>query len=224
MKTKQQLIYSLSLTLLLGLFSTVNAQAVRNHVERAQDRNQISNDNATIQRDRAEIQQFRGYRAGLLKAVGNGNAGAARGHHIKLVRAMEREVNQSNAKVSKSVNELQQSKAEVRSDNREIRRDVSKRKPYRAANDRKERQDDVRDLADDRNDLNEVRRRAARQQEILSVFKGIKFVDNPNVLATIKAKKSLMDEFEQTMVRDMGENWEELKEDKRELREDRRQH
>lgn len=223
MKILKRLSIFLSFALSLGLFSTVQAQAVRNTAERVQDRNQIEKDKATIQRDRAEIIQFRAYKEGLAKAIRDNNPGAARGHHTKLVVAMEREVQQSKAKTAQANREIGQSNREVRSDNREIRSNRGKNRPLRAADDRRDRRDDVRDRNDDRQDRNEVKMRSNRQAEILAAFRSIQTGNNPNSLQALQAKKNLLDEFEQTMIRDMGENWEELGEDKRELQEDRRE-
>ncbi|MEM0998545.1 MAG: hypothetical protein AAGN35_15915 [Bacteroidota bacterium] len=221
---KKHIIQLLSLTLLLGIFSPVNAQAVRNNVERAQDRNQIRNDKEIITRDRAEINQFRGYRQGMKKASANGNLAIAQGQHAKLVAAMQREVEQGKAKIAQANRELGQSRAEVRSSNREINRNRRTNKgPVVRADDRADRRDDVRDRRDDRNDLKERQARHARQQEILAAYRSIRVNGNPNAIAAFQAKQNLLDEFEQTMIRDMGENWEELGEDRRELREDRRE-
>ena len=220
---KKHLISFLSLTLLLGFFSQANGQAVRNGAERAADHNQIAKTQATIKRDRGEIAQFRGYRNGLHTAIQNRQPAVAAGQHAKLVNAMEREVMQGKAKIAGGQNDLVQSKSEVRSESREIRRDRAQGKPVQAADDRRDRRDDIRDVNDDKRDLAEVKGRHVRQKEILATFKSIKVAGNPNAMDALKAKKHLLDEFEQTMIRDMGENWEELAEDKGELREDRRE-
>ena len=202
-------------------FSLVSAQAVRNAAEKGQDRNQIRNDQATIQRDKGEIAQFRGYTKGFKQAINAGNIQLAKGHQMKLVVAMEREVKQGNAKVNQSAREVGQSRNEVRNETKEIRKDKAQGRPVAAAGDRADRRDDVRDLRDDKGDLAERKARVQRQNTIATNFKGL--VINTGSLGAIKAKLHLLDEFEQTMVRDMGENYEELREDKGELREDRRE-
>lgn len=208
-----------SLLPLLALAITLQAQPVRNTVERGQDRNQIVKDQATIDRDRNELAQFQAYKAGLRAAVASGDVAIAHGQHQKLVQAMRQEINQSEAKVAGSVNEVRQSGSEVRSDTREVRADRANGRPVAASGDRADRRDDMADKADDRGDLAERRARLARQREILGIFQAIN-VQNGGI-AAISAKLNLLDEFEQTMVRDMGENREELREDRGEIREDR---
>lgn len=221
---KKHLIHLLSFALVFGFYTSVQAQAVRNTVERAADRNQIQRDKATIDRDRAEITQFRGYRNGMQNAIDTGNPALAKGHHAKLVNAMQREIAQGEDKIKLAKGELAQSRSEVRSDNREIRGNrATDARPAVRADDRRDRRDDIRDRADDRDDLAELKARNARQKEIFATYQSIKITDGPNAFAAVKAKHNLLDEFEQTMIRDMGENWEELNEDKRELREDRRE-
>jgi hypothetical protein len=213
-------LHSLILLLCLGV-SVYAQQPVRNTVERTQDRNQIGRDQATLDRDRAELAQFRGYQAGLKAAVAAGDVASAHAQHQKLMGAMHQEIQQSEAKVAGSANEVRQSGSEVRSDTREIQRDRAQGRPVAAAADRGDRRDDRADKADDRGDLAERRARLARQREILATFKAIN-VQNGGV-AAISAKMNLLDEFEQTMVRDMGENHEELREDRGEIREDRQE-
>lgn len=225
-ETQKKSTMRLSVFLLAGLLlssSFVSAQAIRNQVEKANDRNQIRNDQATIDRDRKEIRDFNQHRRQLGDAVKSANQDAAHLHHHALIAAMEREIAQGQGKINSASREVKGSASEVRSDNREVRRDKNQGKPLQAMDDRRDRRDDVRDLKDDVNDRNELIARNNRQKEILAVFKDIKVKGNPNAFAAIKAKQSLLDEFETTMIRDMGENWEELSEDKTELREDRRE-
>ncbi len=208
-----------SLIALSLLITATYAQPVRNTVERAQDRSQIVKDQATIDRDRAELNQFQAYKAGLKAAIAEGDAAGAHGQHIKLVGAMDQEIRQSEAKTAAAVNELHQSGAEVRSDTREVRRDRGNQRPIAAAGDRADRRDDKADKADDRGDLVERRARLARQKEILSAFQEINVQSSG--ISAISAKIGLLDEFEQTMVRDLAENVEEKHEDHGEIREDR---
>ncbi len=219
---KTYLISALALIMTFGLFSSINAQAVRNGVERAQDHNQIQKDKATIDRDRSEIKQFKAYRAGLYNAVDNGKPAVAKGFHTKLVAAMETEIKQGKAKIAQAQREVNQSTSEVRSDRRELRNTRGTGRPLATADDRRDKRDDQADLRDDKADRAELKVRNARQEEILAVFRAVK-VEGPNDFTSLRTKRALLEEFEQTMVRDMGENWEELREDKIELNEDRRE-
>jgi len=208
--------------MLLTLTTTLDAQAIRNGVERATDRNQIQNGKAILERDQAELKQFAANQRGLYQAVDNGNHALARGFRTKLVAGMEREIAQGEAKINQSKREVVQSKAEVNSSRREVRNTRGTGRPVATADDRRDRNDDRRDLQDDKNDARELKARNARQKEILAVFRAVK-VNGPSDFPAIRAKRALLEEFETTMRRDMGENVEELAEDKQELREDRRE-
>lgn len=219
---KKFIISAFSFALFLTAYTTASAQAVRNTAERASDHRQIQRDKATIQRDQQELAQFIGLRQGLGQAVQNGNVAVAKGYHRKLLIAMEREVQQGGAKIKAARGEVAASNSELASERREVRQDRAQGKPVQAMDDRRDKRDDRRDLQDDRSDLRELKARNARQQEILNVFKAVK-VDSKNDAAALWAKKNLLDEFETTMRGDMGENIEELHEDRGELREDRRE-
>ena len=219
---KKLLIPAFSLALFLALGQVVSAQVVRNATERASDRNQIAKDQATIKRDKQELAQFRGLQQGLGQAVQNGQVAMAKGYHQKLLRAMEVEVQQGQAKIKQAKGEVVGSRSEVNSERRDVNSSRVQGKPIQAADDRRDLRDDKRDLRDDKSDLAELKRRNVRQQEILAIFKAVK-VDSRNDVTALWAKKNLLEEFETTMVRDMGENYEELREDKGELREDRRE-
>lgn len=219
---KKFVISAFSLALFLAATQVVSAQVVRNATERASDNRQINRDQAVIKRDRQEIAQFKGLRQGLGQAVQNGQVAIAKGHQMKLVRAMEIEIQQGQAKINHAKAEVVGSRSEVRSERRDVQKSRAQGKPLQAMDDRRDKRDDKRDLRDDKGDLAELKRRTARQQEILAVFKAVK-VNSANDVSALWAKKNLLDEFEQTMIRDMGENWEELREDKGELREDRRE-
>ena len=220
---KKHIIITFSILLSTFIISDVAAQAVRNAVERGQDRNQIARDKETLKRDQRELENFRTIKKQLGQAVMNGNTGGVANNHSALIQAMEKEIQQGEAKIAQASRERNQSANELNSSRREVRRDVGQGRPGRTADDVRDKRDDRRDLNDDRSDLREAKGRNARQKEILGVFKAIKVQGNPNVFQALKAKKNLLDEFEQTMVRDMNENVEELNEDRGELREDRRE-
>ncbi len=211
----------LSLIPFLLLLAHLYAQPVRNTVERGQDRNQIARDQATIDRDRAELTQFLGYQQGLKSAVAGGDISQAHVQKMKLTAAMQNEIAQSEAKVAGATHEVHQSGAEVRSDTREVHRDKASGRPVAAAGDRADRRDDIVDKADDRNDLAERLTRLARQKEILATLQALNA--QTAGLEALRAKMNLIDEFERTMRRDMGENVEEAAENRGEIREDRRE-
>lgn len=213
---------SIALIVLLTLVGPLYGQAVRNGVERSQDRNQIQKDKSVLQRDQAELKQFAANQRGLYQAVDNDNHALARGFRTKLVAGMQREIAQGEAKIKQSQREVVQSKAEVNSSGREVRNTRGTGRPVATADDRRDKKDDQRDLQDDKNDARELKARNARQKEILAVFKSIK-INGPADFPAIRGKRAMLEEFEVTMRRDMGENREELVEDKQELKEDQRE-
>lgn len=219
---KKLITATFALLMSLSMMSELQAQVVRNGVERSQDRNQIANGKATIERDAAELKQFASYQQGLDAALGNGNFKNAKAFQMKLVNAMEREIQQGQAKINQSKREVNQSRSELNSSRREVRNTRGTGRPVATADDRGDKRDDRRDLNDDKNDRNEQIARNNRQKEILGTFRAIQ-INGAKDLASIRAKRGLLEEFEQTMRRDMNENREELMEDKGELREDRRE-
>lgn len=206
-----------------GLVVAAQAQAVRNAAEKSSDHQQIHVDQATIDRDRTEIQQFQGLHGKLDGAIANNNHGGAHMAHKMLVEAMEREIAQGENKIARSNKEVAGSKSEQHSDTREVRRDRAQGKPNQAADDRQDRRDDHRDLNDDRSDRSELVARNNRQKAILADFRSIQVSESNFPFAAIKAKHALLDEFQMTMQRDLDEDVEELREDHGELREDRRE-
>lgn len=204
------------------LAGSVHAQAIRNAAERGANHNQIQRDKATLQRDQQELAQFIGLRDGLGQAVQNGNVAVAKGYQTKLVNAMQREIEQGEAKIRLGSGEVKQSASEVRNERRDVRDTRGTGRPLQAADDRRDLRDDKGDLRDDKGDLAEAKYRTQRQREILATFQGIQ-VNGLSDVNALWAKKNLLDEFETTMRRDMAENVEELQEDKGEMREDRRE-
>ena len=219
---KQLIHFAFGLFLSIGMFSATQAQAVRNATERLSDKRQINQDKKVIERDRAELQEFAADRAAIVAATNNGNVAKSRNLNAKLVAAMEREIAQGKAKIKQSKNEVAGSRSEVRDSRREVRNTRGTGKPVQTADDRRDRQDDKRDLRDDKSDRNEQIFRNERQEKILAEYRAIN-VKGPGDAASINAKKRLLLDFENTMRADMGENVEELREDKGELREDRRE-
>ncbi len=212
------------LVLLLGFGSmaSLKAQAVRNTAERASDRNQIQRDKQVIARDQAELQQFVEDKQAFTMAISNGNVARAKKAHAQIVASMEREIAQGEAKIRQSRKEVAGSQSELRSSRREVRNTRGTGRPVATVDDRMDKRDDKRDLRDDRRDREEQEVRNARQKAILADLRSVR-VNGPGDLPALRAKRQIIDEFETTMRRDMGENVEELREDKGELREDRRE-
>jgi hypothetical protein len=199
------------------------SQPGRNANERADDRHQIHRDEATLARDRIELNGFRALERKMDDGIKNLNREAAVSAYSDLVAAMEREVSQGLANIEQAEREISQSRTEVHTDTREVNRDKRQGKPVQAADDRHDRRDDQRDLEDDKRDLAELKARHNRQKEILNACKAIEVKNAPNPVEAIQAKRNLINEFEHTMSRDIGEKAEETAEDHKEIREDRKE-
>jgi len=214
--------------LLLG--GTVNAQ--RNVIERSDDRKDLAVDKAQRERDEKEIAAFNSHLTAIEVAWKGGDANNVNALKNQLVAAMKREIEQSENKAKQDNREIRESNSEIRSDNREIRGD---RKDSRHGNDRADdardkardkvdRRDDVRDKNDDVRDRNEQVARLARQKNIYETLKAYNFANLGDASASeAGTKKALMNEFLQTMEKDLAETREEVGEDKKELHEDRKE-
>jgi hypothetical protein len=178
---------TLTLIALLAASSAI-AQPVRNAAEKGTTQIQ-QRDEATVLRDRQELTQFQAYRKGMSDALAAGNVAMVQGHHAKLVNAMQNEVKQGQARINPAGNEVAATPTQARSESREGKRSRVEGKPVQAAD-----------------GLTELSARNSRQQEILASFQAIQVQGNPEAIAALKAKVNLLDEFEQSMVRDLGES------------------
>jgi len=213
-------LFAMTLIVITGI-TNLYSQPVRNAVERNSDRNQIAGEQATIQRDKLELEQFRTLNRNLTNAIATKNGDAAATAKEGIVAAMQREIAQGEAKLASAATERNQSVAEVKSENRDVNRTRSQGRPVATARNVAQRNDDVRDRRDDQGDLAEAKLRNTRQKEILAAFSAINVQSNPQAFDNLQSTKSLVQEFEQSMARDMGENAEEKREDQREIREGR---
>lgn len=195
------------------------AQVARDAAERASDKRQVKVDKATLDRDGAELTGFRELLNDFEEAFLAGDEQAASEAVNELRDAMEREVQQARIKVGADRAEKAGSKGEVRSENRDIRRDRLQGEPGAAAGDRRDRRDDRRDVNDDRRDLNQQRSRHEQMQFIAESCQ--RYI--PFTLANSDAMLKLFEDFEKLLEDDLQESAEELGEDRRELHEDRRE-
>ena len=234
---------SLAFGLATLLFGTqIQAQVVRNKLERADDRRDLVVDKAQLERDIKEVAAFKADLANIETAWKAGDANKVNAIKNQLVASMKREIEQSENKLKQDKHEVKESNSEIRSDNREIRRD---RDDIRDRNDGPDRRDDARDLArdkvdrrddvrdrnDDVRDANAQAARLANQKQIYETLKAYHFA-NLGTASNEEArnKKALMNAFLVTMENDLkatraelGEDVGELREDRRETRDDRRE-
>ena len=207
---------SLAFGLATLLFGTqIQAQVVRNKLERADDRRDLVVDKAQLERDIKEVAAFKADLANIETAWKAGDANKVNAIKNQLVASMKREIEQSENKLKQDKHEVKESNSEIRSDNREIRRD----------------RDDIRDRNDDVRDANAQAARLANQKQIYETLKAYHFA-NLGTASNEEArnKKALMNAFLVTMENDLkatraelGEDVGELREDRRETRDDRRE-
>lgn len=225
---KTHLILTLALSIMT---SSVFAQAVRNTTERIGNQRELAVSEAQLERDLQELADFKIHVNAFERAVDRADLPGARRHLALLTADMQREIQQSEAKIAGKQREVQQSKSEVASERRDLargRRDRRRTQADRAddvrdqSRNRRDKRDDQRDLADDRDDRNEQVARLNRQRDIRNVFVSLNLSDESK-LTKAKANLQLLNVFADTMEADIAETREEISEDKKESREDRRE-
>ncbi|MCB0571919.1 MAG: hypothetical protein KDC66_19260 [Phaeodactylibacter sp.] len=227
------MIYRSLLLAIAALFAfsfPANAQAIRNATERTADHKQIAQGKHQLERDRQELADFNAKVATFNEALAARELGRARDIHADLASDMRREIEQSKAKLYQDNKEVAASRSEVRSDRREIQRDRRDFATSRNANDdvrdikrdRVNKMDDKHDKRDDIRDREAQQARLNRQEVILRTIEAYSFSD-ASVFEKAVANQHLIQEFADTMAADIAATEQELKEDHRELREDRRE-
>lgn len=226
MKNKLFLLLMLCLTSNLVL-----AQLRRNATEASQNQKAIAANEAQLERDLNELAAFKVKLKEFEVAFSNKNAVKAAAVKTELVKAMEREINQSEKKIAQDKQELNQSQSEVAASNRELRRskidratiDNDAKDGYDVRDDRRDKRDDQRDAKDDKKDLEKQVIRTKRQKEIYATLKAFTFSFKPSLKEKLVANKALLHEFETTMEKDIAATKAEIAEDKREAKEDRKE-
>tara|TARA_R110002051_G_scaffold275909_1_gene336852 strand:- start:7600 stop:8241 length:642 start_codon:yes stop_codon:yes gene_type:complete len=185
--------------------STIMAQNIK---EAVQDHNQIKIDKELLSRDIAELETFKSQTSNYKINPAN---------KPQLINNMEREIEQTKAKLARANVEVVQSTREVGTDRREKRKN---RRKYEGSTDdlkdmtrdRVNTRDDKRDKRDDERDLSELQNRLENQIILLGSFK-----------SSNTTQITVLEKFMLTMSADINETKEELAEDKGEVREDRRE-
>ena len=222
----------LTIIILILLSGTADAQVVRNAVEAADNQEAIRIGQAQLERDIAELDEFRSKLAAFEIAFQNRDVEQARILKIDIVSDMQREINQSERKISQDRDEVRESTSERNASNREVRRSqrdvadngsATSQEVRRLRDDRRDRRDDQRDLNDDKSDLENQIARTARQKFILNSLKAVNFSFDLSIREQVIANKRLIHEFVQTMEADITATRIELSEDNGEVREDRRE-
>ncbi|MBO6607940.1 hypothetical protein [Psychroserpens sp.] len=222
----------------LGLSFIGQAQNVK---EGIQNTRQIRESKKNLERDIKELEAFNIELRNMKKAVSKKDQVEVDRITSELIKAMEREVGQSEIKAKKARREISQSSAEVRSDRRENEdnREDSRRTRYDrrddqrdAARDRANTRDDMRDRRDDIADFKRQIAIAEQQKKLLSTLKVYDYTIEDIERDAYKAKKQdiktkyksfialLKEDIEMTK-RELAEDSRERREDSRERRDDR---
>ncbi|SNR14523.1 hypothetical protein [Tenacibaculum jejuense] len=225
MKTlKMSIVMFLSLTSLL-----VSAQNLGDKKERFDNKYAVVTGKQQLKKDIHQLEVFKKKIIAFEEAF--------IGHETKRVNLlkadilsdMKREIKQSERKINQNRVELKQSKIELRNSKRELKRTKRNALRRNTVQNRKELRDEKRDTKDDRRDLRDDKRdletqiaRTNRQKEI---YKKIKAFNFSNIKASGKRKlmtnSKLLNDFAKTMEADITATKIELKEDFKEMNEDR---
>lgn len=218
-------------------FYRSSSKRKRRHSEYASDSRKQKN----LERDIKELEAFNIELRNMKKAVSKKDQVEVDRITSELIKAMEREVGQSEIKAKKARREISQSSAEVRSDRRENEDNLedSRRTRYDrrddqrdAARDRANTRDDMRDRRDDIADFKRQIAIAEQQKKLLSTLKVYDYTIEDIERDAYKAKKQdiktkyksfialLKEDIEMTK-RELAEDSRERREDSRERRDDR---
>ena len=198
-----------------------SAQQARNRREAAQDKRELARGRAEYADDRADLQRAQGYAKRLqqFRAASDWNGLAALDAEVSRFLLGEhaeanREVGQARAEVVRSAGESVAANTEARVDARH------QRAAGVQADSRRDARDDRRDLADDHRDLQAEAAARNRMLALQGRWNGLAGRYEPPAL---DARAALLSELAREQGRDMKRTAAEHQEDKRELREDRRQ-
>ncbi len=207
------------------LFSiTIQGQ---NNKEIIQDKRQIEISKAQLDRDIKEFEQFKSQCLTFRNFINNQNFIAAKKSKNVLLKSMNREIAQTEIKTKRARVEISQSNQEIKTDQREKRRN---RRQYTGSQDDKNdiirdrinTRDDRRDRKDDINDYEELKNRLRYQTSLTHQLKNASIINSNQIDYTNIYKETLL-KFIKTMEQDIKGTRKELKEDRKEKREDKRE-
>ena len=222
----------LCLLVVVVLPTSVFAQVGRDVAERASNRGQISQGQQALERDQQELQRFSQQLGSLEQAVAAGDDAAANAALAALGPLVQTEVGQAGAKAESARREVAGGMSETGSNRRESRRNRDDSDAFGrtdddaldAGRDAMNRMDDVRDVSDEKRDLEAAVARAQRQQQLAQgLTKQPLSLGNAAGREQAAAQVALLKEFEQLMRQDLTATEQEIAEDRREAGEDRRE-
>lgn len=197
------------------------AQAPRNRVERARDRQDLRQDRRQLADDRGDALRAGTLLADYDRAAAAGDAARLGALDAAFNQHLQREISESQVESAQKRQEVREDKREVRGDRRELRQDVALgRRPGVVADDARDLGRDKANLADDRRDAAVERLSRERLMTIQGQLGGLagRF-DAPSV----QQKRALYAEVLGMARAEIAGDKQERREDHRELREDRRE-
>lgn len=197
------------------------AQAPRNRVERAKDRQDLRQDRRQLADDRMDAARARQMLVDYDAAAAANDAARLGSLDAAFNVHLQREIAESRVESAQARQEVREDKREIRGDRRELRQDVAlNRRPGVVADDARDLGRDRANLADDRADAAKERLSRERLQAVQAQLGGLagRF-DAPSV----SQKRALYAEVLAVAINEIGRDKQERREDKRELREDRRE-
>lgn len=211
-------------SLFLGLSATAAFadDAVRNTVERVQDRRDLRHDGAVLVDDHADKLQIELLREEFSAARTRLDAPALAALDARVESYLAFELGESDQEIVGAKRELGRDRRELRSDHREIRKN---RRQVVAPG---ERADDRRDLRDDRRDRREDRRDVAHEKHEERTLEEtradwIAFPDDAANAEALSGKAAILDRLVAVAQAEVARDKQEVREGRRELREDRRE-
>jgi len=227
-----QMRQTITFFLTVMLLSQVSlAQVRRNTAEASQNQQAMAANQAQLDRDLAEWEAFKAKLTRLEAAFANQEMPQVAALKADLVSDMQREIEQSEAKIAQDKREVAQSRNEAGSSARETNRSrVDRATPDRdvgdgrdVRDDRRDKRNDQRDAVDDRSDLEAQMARAQGQKEVYAALKAFTFSADSSMREKAAANIALLWEFESTLERDIAATKAEIQEDKKESMEDSRE-
>ena len=214
----------------LGMFGSVLAAATvmtsglamagpPNPIERAEDRKELREDVRETVGDRWDKARLEALLADYVKARKAKNVGAIKDLDARFMIEIRSEVRETKVETAEKAVELQDSKGERNGERKEVVKDVVLGHPVKAARDAHDLRDDRRDVRDDRRDLAAESASLTRKRQIRDDY--VTHLDKFGP-ANLKAKEALIRKAIGEAKLEVRADVKEKVEDKRELREDRR--
>ncbi len=225
--------YKLFILLLFLSTTALHSQVARDRLEKNNNRYEIITAKQQVKRDMREIESFRDLVQDFKLYYLSEDVDQVNEVRAKLIADMDREIRQNTAKASAGKREVKRSSKEVENSEKDLRETMEKssgvsRRIWFLADretraERKDHADDIRDLADDENDVVNRKKRVDEQEMLLSKFKTMTVMQTDITNIESMPEVRLLERFMGTMQEDLKETQLELSEDRIEMREDKKE-